>query len=91
MLAAEAERPRFSDLRPRIWVQLRSPNALALTSRALTAGSPSALRPSPWPISPSVARSPSETLRRPFNRPLGIRFSAAKYSLRKSNRWSDGC
>jgi hypothetical protein len=34
--------------------------------------SPSALRSSRWPISPSGARSPFESVRRPFNWPLGI-------------------
>jgi hypothetical protein len=41
---------------------------------AAVATSPSALRPSRRPISPSVARSPSESLRRPFNCPSGSDF-----------------
>jgi hypothetical protein len=36
----------------------------------------------------AVARSPSESLRRPFNWLLSIRFSAAQRSLRKPNSWS---
>jgi hypothetical protein len=59
-----------------------------LTRTVDVATSPRAWRPSRWPISPRVARSPSESFKRPFNWPLRTRFSAAKYSLRKSNCWS---
>jgi hypothetical protein len=41
-----------------------------------------------WPISPSFARSASESLSRPFNWLLRIRFSAARYSFRSSSSWS---
>src|SRR5262245_60669582 len=52
-----------------------------VSGRAAVATSPSALRPSRRPISPSFARSASESFGRPFNWSLRIRFSAARYSI----------
>src|SRR5262249_40806161 len=46
------------------------------------------LRPRRWPISPSVARSVSESLGRPFSLAVRMRFSAARYSLSASSSWS---
>src|SRR5262249_10438903 len=59
-----------------------------VSGRAAVATSPSALRPSRRPISPSFARSASESFGRPFNWSLRIRFSAARYSCRSSSSWS---
>jgi hypothetical protein len=59
-----------------------------VSGRAAFATSPSVLRPSRWPISPSLARSASESLSRPFNWPFRIRFSAARNSFRSSSSWS---
>src|ERR1035437_987794 len=63
-------------------------HAKMVSGRAAVATSPSALRPSRRPISPSFARSASENFSRPFNWPLRIRFSAARYSFRSSSSWS---
>ena len=52
---------------------------------AAVATSLSALRPSRKPISPSAARSASENRGRPFSLALKMRFSPARYSLRRSN------
>jgi hypothetical protein len=52
---------------------------------AAVATSLSALRPSRKPILPSIARSTSERRRRWFNLALKMRFSAASYSLRRSD------
>src|SRR5262245_23998947 len=46
------------------------------------------LRPRRWPISPSVARSVSESLGRPFSLAVRMRFSAARYSFSASSSWS---
>src|SRR5262245_8729292 len=59
-----------------------------VSGRAAVATSPSALRPSRRPISPSFTRSASESFGRPFNWPLRIWFSAARYSFRSSSSWS---
>src|ERR1035441_6272215 len=56
-------------------------HARMVSGRAAVATSPSALRPSRRPISPSFARSASENFSRPFNWPPRIRFSAARYSF----------
>src|SRR5664280_1651835 len=63
-------------------------HAKMVSGRAAVATSPSALRPSRRPISPSFARSASESFSRPFNWPLRIGFSAARYSFRSSSSWS---
>src|SRR5450830_1525068 len=63
-------------------------HAKMVSGRAAVATSPSALRPSRRPISPSFARSASESFSRPFNWAFRIRFSAARYSFRSSSSWS---
>src|SRR6202171_4906064 len=63
-------------------------HAKMVSGRAVVATSPRDLRPNRWPISPSFARSASESLRHPFNWAFRIPFSAARYSFRSSSSWS---
>jgi hypothetical protein len=56
--------------------------ARMVSGSATVATSLRALRPSRKPISPSVARSASESRKHPFNWARKMRFSAARYSLR---------